>query len=146
MFDIRATDWKIKRLLFYGVCEQCVTKYQSAKFKWEKYFVKEVETQLREKSLRGSQTQEFHYSEDKASNKVVTLTYPDATIVPCTRTRNPTWTLPNQVSYLKGSSIDFFNLGMLSKLDFTRTRTTHRASLSELANIQNFYLHTNSKL
>jgi hypothetical protein len=27
-------------------------------------FVDEVETQLREKPLRGSQTQEFHYSED----------------------------------------------------------------------------------
>jgi hypothetical protein len=37
-------------------------------------FVDEVETQSREKSLRGSQTQEFHYSEDKASYKIVTLT------------------------------------------------------------------------
>jgi len=54
------------------------------KFKEEKYFVNEVETQLRERPLQGSQTQEFHYSEDKASNKAVTLTYPDATIVPCT--------------------------------------------------------------
>jgi hypothetical protein len=35
-----------------------------------------VETQLKEKSLRGSQTQEFHYSEDKSSNKAVTLSYP----------------------------------------------------------------------
>jgi len=34
-----------------------------------------VETQLREKPLRGSQTQEFHYSEDKARYKIVTLTY-----------------------------------------------------------------------
>jgi hypothetical protein len=33
-----------------------------------------VETQSREKPLRGSQTQEFHYSEDKARYKVVTLT------------------------------------------------------------------------
>jgi hypothetical protein len=31
------------------------------------YFVDEVETQLREKPLRGSQTQDIHYSEDKAS-------------------------------------------------------------------------------
>jgi hypothetical protein len=37
-------------------------------------FVDEVETQSREKSLRGSQTQEFHYSEDKAKYKIVTLT------------------------------------------------------------------------
>jgi hypothetical protein len=33
-----------------------------------------METQLREKLLRDSQIQEFHYSEDKASNKTVTLT------------------------------------------------------------------------
>jgi hypothetical protein len=39
-------------------------------------FVDEVETQLREKPLRGSQTQDIHYSEDKARYKVVTLTYP----------------------------------------------------------------------
>jgi hypothetical protein len=44
--------------------------------KGDKYFVDEVETQLREKLLRGSQTQDIHYSEDKASYKVVALTYP----------------------------------------------------------------------
>jgi hypothetical protein len=128
------------------VCEQCVTKYQSAEFKWDIYFVNEVETQLREKPLRGSQTLEFHYLKDKAINKAVTLTYPDAAIVPCTLTHNLTWTLPNQVSYLKGSSMDSFSLGLLPKLDFTRTRTTHRATLRELANLNNFYLHTLSKL
>jgi hypothetical protein len=52
--------------------------------------VNEVQTQLIEKPLRGSQTQEFHYSKDKASNKAVTLTYPDVAIVPFTLTRNPT--------------------------------------------------------
>jgi hypothetical protein len=35
-----------------------------------------VETQLREKLLRGSHTQEIHYSEDKASYKTVVFTYP----------------------------------------------------------------------
>jgi hypothetical protein len=39
------------------------------------YFVNEVETQSREKPLRGSQTQDIHYSEDKTSYKVVALTY-----------------------------------------------------------------------
>jgi hypothetical protein len=34
-----------------------------------------VETQSREKPLRGSQPQEFHYLEDKARYKTVTLTY-----------------------------------------------------------------------
>jgi hypothetical protein len=39
-----------------------------------KYLVEEVETQLREKLLWDSQTQDIHYSEDKASYKVVALT------------------------------------------------------------------------
>jgi len=38
-------------------------------------FVDEVETQSIEKPLRGSQAQEFHYFEDKARYKIVTLTY-----------------------------------------------------------------------
>jgi hypothetical protein len=43
-------------------------------FKGDKYFVDEVETQLREKPLWGSQTKDIHYTEDKASYKVVALT------------------------------------------------------------------------
>jgi hypothetical protein len=72
-------------------------KILNAEFKGDKYFVDEVETQLREKSLRGSQTQEFHYSEDIARYKTVILTCTDAVIVPCSLTCNPTRTLPNQV-------------------------------------------------
>jgi hypothetical protein len=103
---------------------QRVTKYQNAEFKWDRYFVNKVETQLREKPLRGSQTQEIHYSKDKTSNKSVTLTYPYATIVSCTLTRNPTWTPSNQVTYLKGSSMDSINLGLLLKIDFNISTTT----------------------
>jgi cytochrome oxidase assembly protein ShyY1 len=44
-------------------------------------FVDEIETQLREKPLRSSQTQEFHYSEDIARYKTVTLTCIDAVVV-----------------------------------------------------------------
>jgi len=51
-------------------------KILNAKFKGDKYFVDEVETQLREKPLRGSQTQDIHYSKDKASYKAKALTYP----------------------------------------------------------------------
>jgi hypothetical protein len=51
-------------------------KILNAELKGDKYFVDEVETQLREKPLRGSQTQDFHYAEDKARYKAVTLTYP----------------------------------------------------------------------
>jgi hypothetical protein len=45
-------------------------------------FVDEVETQLREKPLRGSQTQESHYSEDIARYKTVTLICTDAVVLP----------------------------------------------------------------
>jgi hypothetical protein len=51
-------------------------KILNAEIKGDKYFVDKVETQLREKLLRGSQTQDIHYSEYKASYKVVALTYP----------------------------------------------------------------------
>jgi len=55
---------------------QRVTKYQNTEFKWDRYFVNEVKTQLKEKPPWDNQTQEIHYSEYKASNKTVTLTYP----------------------------------------------------------------------
>jgi hypothetical protein len=51
-------------------------KILNAEIKGDKYFVDEMETQLREKPLRGSQTRDIHYSEDKTRYKVVTLTYP----------------------------------------------------------------------
>jgi hypothetical protein len=51
-------------------------KILNVKFKGDKYFVDEVETQLRENPLRGSQTQNIHYSKNEASNKAVTLIYP----------------------------------------------------------------------
>jgi len=55
---------------------QCVTKYQKCGIKRYIYFVNEVKIQLREKPLRGSQTQDIHYSEDKANYKAVAFTYP----------------------------------------------------------------------
>jgi cytochrome oxidase assembly protein ShyY1 len=57
-------------------------KILNAEFKGDKYFVDKVETQLREKPLQGNQTQEFHYSEDIARYKTVTLTCTDAVVVP----------------------------------------------------------------
>jgi hypothetical protein len=57
------------------VCDQLCNKILIADFKGDKYFVDELETQLRKKSLWGSQTQDFHYSEDKTSNKALALTY-----------------------------------------------------------------------
>jgi len=61
--------------------------------------------------LRDSLTQDFHYTENKASYKTLVLTYPYAVVIPLTLTRSPSWTLPNQVSYLKGSSMESFTLG-----------------------------------
>jgi hypothetical protein len=57
------------------VCVNSVQQNIKYRIKGDKYFVDEVETQLREKPLRGSQTQDIHYSKDKASYKVVALTY-----------------------------------------------------------------------
>jgi hypothetical protein len=58
------------------MCDQVCNTILNAEFKREKYFVDEVETQLREKPLRGNQTQDIHYSENKSSKRVVTFTYP----------------------------------------------------------------------
>jgi hypothetical protein len=57
------------------VCVNSVEQNIKCGIKGDKYFVDEVETQLREKPLRGTQTQDIHYSEDKTRYKVVTLTY-----------------------------------------------------------------------
>jgi hypothetical protein len=58
------------------MCDQLCNKVLNTKFKRDKYFVDKVETQSREKPLRGNQTQDIHYSENKASYKAVALTYP----------------------------------------------------------------------
>jgi len=101
------------------VCNKCQQKLSTTENKRHTVFVDEVETQSREKPLRGSETQEFHYSEDEAGYKIVTLTCTDAVVVPCSLTCNPTRTLSNQVSYLKGSSMEFLTLKPTSKIDFS---------------------------
>jgi hypothetical protein len=58
------------------VCKDVCNKISKYEIKGDRYFVNEVETQLREKPLQGSQTQDIHYSEDKVSYKAVALTYP----------------------------------------------------------------------
>jgi len=44
-------------------------------------------------------------------------------------------TPPNQVSYLKGYSIDLFSLGLLPKLDFKLIKSHTKKILRELANL-----------
>jgi hypothetical protein len=92
----------------------------------------------REKPLRGSQTQDIHNSKNKASYKAIALTYLDAVVVPWTLTRTYTWTLLNQVSYLKGLSMESFSLGLLPKLDFTGWLNHTINTLRELAHITIF--------
>jgi hypothetical protein len=64
------------------VCAIVCNKISKCGIKGDRYFVDDMETQLREKQLRGSQTQDIHYSKDKASYKAVALTYPYAVVVP----------------------------------------------------------------
>jgi hypothetical protein len=99
-----------------------------------------VETQLREKPLWASQTQEIHYHKTKLVQDSNTH-IPDAAIVSNTLTRNPTWTPPNQVFYLKGSSTDSFTLGLLPKIDFNYEHSNSTTTTAwELAYIHNFSL------
>jgi hypothetical protein len=58
------------------VCKNVSNKISKCGIKGDRYFVDEVEIQLREKSLLSSQTLDIHYSEDKTNYKVVALTYP----------------------------------------------------------------------
>jgi hypothetical protein len=57
-------------------------------------------------------------SKDKASYKALVLTKPTAIVIPLTITRSPSWTIPNQVSYLKGSLMNSFILRPTPKIDF----------------------------
>jgi hypothetical protein len=77
-----------------------------------------VETQLRIKPLQCSQTQDIHCLENKVSYKEIALTYPYTVVVPWSLTCNPTWMPHNQVTYLKGSSMESFTLGPTPKIDF----------------------------
>jgi hypothetical protein len=59
------------------VCAQSVNKIITVRnLNNTTIFVNKVENSIWEKPLRGSQTHNIHYSEDKTSYKVVTLTYP----------------------------------------------------------------------
>jgi len=91
-------------------------KILNAEIKGDKYFVDEVETQLREKPLRGSQTQDIHYSEDKASYKAIAFTYPwcsgrtlNSNVLSNTNASQPCL-LPegvfNEILYLRANPLD----------------------------------------
>jgi HSP90 family molecular chaperone len=58
------------------VCVRVQQNILNTENKRDKIFVNEVETLWREKPLWGNQTQDIHYTEDKASYKTLVLTYP----------------------------------------------------------------------
>jgi hypothetical protein len=84
-------------------------------------------------------------SENKASYKTLELTYPYAVVIPLTLIRSLSWTLHNQISYLKGFFMDSFTLGPTPKINFTRTIEHTSATAWVLADLR-FSLNTLSKL
>jgi hypothetical protein len=97
----------------------------TAENKRYKIFVDEVETLWRE-NLGNL------LSKDKASYKALVLTKPVTVVIPLTITRSPSWTLPNQVYYLKGSLME----SITPKIDFTWTVEHTSATARELADLQ----------
>jgi len=83
-------------------------------------------------------------SKNKASYKALILTKSIAVVIPLTITQSPSWTLPNKVSYLKGSLMESFTLGPTPKIDFTRIVEHTPATARELADLR-FSLNTLSK-
>jgi hypothetical protein len=107
----------------------------NAENKRDKIFIDEVETLWREIPLRGSQTQDIHYTEDKASYKTPVLTYPL-----CSSHTFNSDTKP----IVKGSSMESFTLGPTLRKTSHETKEHTLATTRELADLQ-FSLNTISK-
>jgi hypothetical protein len=124
------------------VCDQLCNKILNMEFKGDKYFVDEMETQLREKSLRAAKPRISTIQKTRLVTKHSHLHTHNAVVIPytlkCTYTRTP----PNQVSYLKGSSMEFFSLGLLPKLDFNGLIKSHNKNPKRASNYLCLCLHT----
>jgi hypothetical protein len=89
-------------------------------------FVNELETQDEKNNSGAAKPRISTIQKTKLDTKQKHSYTPDAVVVPCSLTCNPTRTLPNQVSYLKGSSMESFTLGPTLKIDFScSAATTH---------------------
>jgi hypothetical protein len=99
---------------------------------------------VKKKTTLGKPNPRTPLSKNKASYKALILTKPIAVVIPLTITRSPSWTFPNQVSYLKGSLMDSFTLRPTPKIDFTWTVRHTLATARELADLW-FSLNTLSK-
>jgi len=65
-------------------------------------------------------------------------------VVPCTLACNSTRTPPNQVSYLKGSSMEFFTLGPTPKIDFRSAQQQHTQQWLKRDSLSTITLQCNS--
>jgi hypothetical protein len=110
LLNIKKRYWRLNN----QVCVYVQQNILNTEFKEDKIFIDEVKTLWREKTTLGQPNPGNPLSKNKASHKALVLTKPIAVVIPLTITRSPSGTLPNQVSYLKGSLIDF-----------TRIRSTH---------------------
>jgi len=92
------------------------------------------ETQLKEKSLRAAKPRIFIIQKTRQGTKHSHSHTRYAVVIPCTLTCTYTQTSSNQVSYLKGSSMKSFSLGLLSKLDFKGWSNHISTTLRKLTN------------
>jgi len=94
----------------------CAKKILNAENKRDKIFVDELETLWREKPLRGSRTQNIHYTVDKASYKTLVFTYLwcsshtfNSDTKPIMNAFQPSFLLEgvfNQIFYLRADPLD----------------------------------------
>jgi len=92
-------------------------------------FVNEVETQDKKTHSEAAKPKISTIQKTRLDTHSHT---PNAVVVPCSLTCNPTRTPPNQVSYLMGSSMESFTLGTTPKIDFSLSAATaHTATASE---------------
>jgi hypothetical protein len=95
-------------------------KYKNAERKEYRYFGDKVKILCtKEKNYSGAdKLKKSTFQKKKQVTKQSYSHTPDAVVVPWTLTRTYKWEPPNQTACLNGSSIDSFNLELLSKLDF----------------------------
>jgi len=114
----------------------------NSKKKRDKIFVDEVKTLWRENHSGSAKPRKSTIQRQSKLQSI--LTKPIVVVIPLTITRSLSWTLPNQVCYLKGSLMESFTLGPTPKIDFTRTVEHTPATTRELTDLQ-ISLNTLSK-
>jgi hypothetical protein len=118
----------ISEFLLLKIKGKCVlkvlTKITMRKINNTRIFVNKLETQDEKNNSGAAKSRISTIQKTKLNTKQKHSHTPDAVVVPCSLTCNPTGTLPNQVSYLKGSSMESFTLGPTPKIDFSCSAAT----------------------